>query len=235
MVLKIVRHRRRALPTDRFEALKRTVLSSAFVAESTLNGPFEASRGFGVTFTAAGRGEVRARFPFFEPWLELALGEPAIRALTPWWSRRHSRIPNAWYLNLLVVGAGVEVARHVDGTLIGPTGEKGHTPECVTVLYLNVPTAPGGELQLWNGSLPVGFIKPQEGDVVHFRGDLAHAVRRFDGAQGQVRASLVIEQYHFRAEALARLPACRLESRASFSRFLEEHAQRQPKTFELER
>lgn len=235
MVLKIVRHRRHALPEDRFEALKRTLLSSAFVAESTLNGPFEASRGFGVTFTEPGRAEVRDRFPFFEPWLELVLGEPATRALTPWWSPRHSRVPNAWYLNLLVVGAGAEVARHVDGTLIGPSGEKGHTPECVTVLYLSVPKAPGGELQLWNSSLPVGFIKPREGDVVHFRGDLAHAVRRFEGAPGEVRASLVIEQYHFGAEALARLPACRLESRASFSRFLEEHAQRPPKTFELER
>lgn len=235
MALKIVRHRRHALPADRFETLKRTLLTSSFVAESTLNGPFEASRGFGVTFTQSGRAEIRERFPFFEPWLEVALGAPAIAALTPWWSPRHRRMPNAWYLNLLVVGPGAEVARHVDGTLIGPSGEKGHTPECVTVLYLSVPDAPGGELQLWNGSLPVGLIKPREGDVVHFRGDLAHAVRPFDGAKESIRASLVIEQYHFGDRALSALPACRLESRASFSHFLDEHARRPPKPFELER
>ncbi len=210
-------------------------MASEFVGESTLNGPFQASRGFGITFTDAGRTELRGRFPFFDRWLDRVLGAPAIRELTPWWRRSLTRVPNAWYLNLLVVGAGAEVARHVDGTLIGPSGETGHVPECVSVLYLSVPDAPGGELQLWNGSLPVGFIKPHENDVVHFRGDLAHAVRPFDGAAGSLRASLVIEQYHFTDEVVARLPSCRLESRAGFDKFLEEHARRPPKQFELER
>lgn len=234
-MLKLLRHRHQALPAAAFEALKAAVLESQFVGESTLNGPFQASRGFGITFTAAGRPELRARFPFFEGWLDRVLGAPAIRELTPWWRRSPRRIPNAWYLNLLVVGAGAEVARHIDGTLIGPSGEKGHVPECVSVLYLSVPDAPGGELQLWNGSLPVGFIKPRENDVVHFRGDLAHAVRPFDGAVSSRRASLVIEQYHFPDDAVARLPPCRLESRAGFDKFLEEHARRPPKAFELER
>ena len=52
-----------------------------------------------------------------------------------------------------------------------------------------------------------------------------------DGAQ---RASLVIEQYHFADEALARLPKFKLDSRAGFKAYLTHHADQDPKSFELE-
>ncbi len=233
-MLKIVQRQRQALPAAEFEALRASVMASAFVGSSTLNGPFESSRGFGVTFTQAGIGELTKRFPALAPWLTCTLGTPAIRALTPWWRRVPLRVPNAWYLNLLMVGPGAEVARHIDGTLMGPAGVTDHPPECVSVLYLSVPAATGGMLQLWNGSIPVGLITPKTGEAVHFRGDLAHAVRAFEGPAEARRASLVIEQYHFEPDALARLPAFQLDSRAGFGAYLKDHAARPPKPFELE-
>lgn len=234
-MLKIFRRQRQALPAAEFEALRASVMASAFVGSSTLNGPFESSRGFGITFTQAGIAELTKRFPALAPWLTCTLGAPAIRALTPWWRRTPSRLPNAWYLNLLMVGPGAEVARHIDGTLMGPAGVTDHPPECVSVLYLAVPAATGGMLQLWNGSIPVGLITPKTGEAVHFRGDLAHAVRAFEGPAEARRASLVIEQYHFEPDALARLPAFQLDSRAGFGAYLKDHAARPPKPFELEK
>ncbi len=233
-MLKIFRRQRQALPVSEFEALRASVMASAFVGSSTLNGPFESSRGFGVTFTQAGLGELTKRFPALAPWLTAALGAPAIRALTPWWRRVPSRVPNAWYLNLLMVGPGAEVARHIDGTLMGPAGVTEHPPQCVSVLYLSVPATTGGMLELWNGTIPVGLITPRTGEAVHFRGDLAHAVRSFEGPADARRASLVIEQYAFEPEALARLPVFQLDSRAGFSAYLKDHAGRPAKPFELE-
>ncbi|MDX2015272.1 MAG: 2OG-Fe(II) oxygenase [Myxococcaceae bacterium] len=232
--MRFFRVQREGLERAAFDGLRRALLESSFVSASTLNGPFEASRGFGVTFTEAGRAQLIQRFPPLEPWLARALGAPAIRALTPWWRRTLTRLPNAWYLNVLVVGPGAEVARHIDGTLMQPAGVADHPPECVSVLYLDVPRTRGGELALWNGAVPVGLVTPRVGQAVHFRGDLAHAVRPFEGAPELRRASLVIEQYHFGEEALARLPAFKLDSRAGFGAYLDDHARRPPTVFTLD-
>jgi hypothetical protein len=233
--VRFFRVQRDALDAAAFDTLRRALLESSFVASSTLNGPFEASRGFGITFTEAGLPPLRQRFPALGPWLERALGAPAIRALTPWWRRTLTRLPNAWYLNVLVVGPGATVPRHLDGTLMQPAGVTEHPPECVSVLYLEVPAATGGELALWNGAVPVGLVPPRRRQAVHFRGDLAHAVRPFETVATEARrASLVIEQYHFPPEALARLPAFKLDSRAGFGAYLDDHASRPAASFTLE-
>ncbi len=229
------RIQRGALPTPQFEALRDALLGSPLVGGSTLAGPFEASRGFGVTFRAAGRDEVLERFPSLAPWFDLTLGAPTVRALTPWWRRRLERIPNAWYLNVLLVSEGGTVARHVDATLRKPASADEALPEMVSVLYLAVPQARGGELQLWDGPNDLGRISPRANHAVHFRGDLAHEVRAFEAGSGTLRASLVIEQYHFDPEALERLPDFQLESRAGFGAFLQHHAARPPSSFEVDR
>lgn len=212
-----------ALPSAHFTALRDALLSSPLVGRSTLAGPFQSSRGFAVIFREEGRDKVLERFPSLKPHFDAVLGAPAVRALTPWWVRQLSRVPNAWYLNVLLVSEGGTVARHVDATLRKPAEETEAIPELVSVLYLSVPNARGGDLQLWNGPTPITRLPPKENALVHFRGDLAHQVNAFEGAAGSVRASLVIEQYHFGAEALARLPEFRLESRAGFSAFLSHH------------
>ncbi len=211
------------MPAPQFAELRDSLLSSPLVGRSTLAGPFQSSRGFAVIFKAEGRERVVSRFPALAHWFDATLGEPAVRALSPWWRRSFTRIPNAWYLNVLLVSEGGTVSRHVDATLRKPAQEADAIPELVSVLYLAVPRANGGALQLWSGPTPVGRVKPEENLSVHFRGDLAHQVDAFEGAKDAVRASLVIEQYHFAPDALSRLPDFKLESRAGFSAYLEHH------------
>lgn len=226
--------RPQALPPSDFAALRDALLASPLVGRSTLAGPFQASRGFAVIFRDGGRQQLLDRFPQLAPHLEAVLGEPAARALTPWWRRTLRRVPNAWYLNVLCVSAGGTVGRHVDATLRKPAQEPEAVPEMVSVLYLSVPPAVGGTLALLAGDTLVHEVQPAENTLVHFRGDLAHEVRAFTGAPDAVRASLVIEQYHFGPEALARLPEFKLDSRAGFSAFLAHHAARDGRPFELE-
>jgi len=219
-------------PAD-FVPLRDALLASPLVGATTLDGPFEASRGFAVTFTAAGRSALLERVPRLGPYLDAVLEKPALRAMTPWFTRL-GPVPNAWYLNVLLVPPGATVGRHVDATLRAPAGVEGAVPELVSVLYLKVPEAPGGELRLWAGDELYAELAPEEGMVLHFRGNLGHEVLAFEGAPGALRASLVIEQYHFHQAALARLPDFKLDSRAGFEARLREHAARPPRSFELD-
>ena len=67
-------------------------------------------------------------------------------------------------------------------------------------------------------------MPPAENTLVHFRGDCSHDVSALEGLPpGASRASLVIEQYCFSAEALGRLPDFHLESRAGFKAYLDAH------------
>ncbi|WNG26645.1 2OG-Fe(II) oxygenase [Cystobacter fuscus] len=224
---------RGALPKQALESLRGALLSSRFVARSPLMGTFQGSRGFAVIFTEAGRATLEERFPFLRDYLAQVLKPRSWRGLLPWRERllgpRPERLrPNAFYLNLLLLEAGRGVGRHIDATLQEPSGVPGATPEHVSVLYLNVPEgAKGGALVLSRGQLALGEVRPRPGMLVHFRGDLSHEVQPFSGGpEGALRASLVCEQYAFAPEALARLPAFCIQSKAGFSAYLEEHRAR---------
>jgi len=188
-------------------AIREPLLASPLVGRSTLGGSFRASRGFAITFHGAGRAKLEARFPYIAPFLAKAISAGR-------------RKPNAWYLNLLLVPAGAGVGRHVDGTLRGPSGDETAVPRVVSVLYLS---APGGPLVLSRGVKELGRVQPREGMMVHFDGDLDHAVEPFAG--DGTRASLVLEQYRFGPEALERLPELKVDSRAGFKAYLDAHAQ----------
>lgn len=217
------------------DRLRGELLGSPLVGDTTLNGPFQASRGFAATFHGDGQAELLSRFPALTPYLAKVQGRPAIRALTPFYQRRLEGIPNAWYLNLLLVGEGGRVERHVDATLRGPSHVEGVVPQVVTVLYLDVPNAEGGALTLFHQNEPLGSVTPRTGLLVHFRGDLSHEVEPFTGAKpGALRASLVLEQYTLPPEGLAALPPFQLDSRAGFGAFLKLHAGRPGRTFPLD-
>ena len=222
-----------ALPKARLEALREALLSSRFVARSTLMGTFQNSRGFAFIFTEAGRATLEERFPFLRDYLARVMDPESSRGLLPWrerlfGARKERRRPNAFYLNLLLLEAGRGVGRHIDATLKAPSGVPDATPEHVSVLYLNVPEGvKGGALVLSRGALPRGKVRPRAGMLVHFRGDLMHEVQPFTGGgEGALRASLVCEQYTFAPEVLARLPQFRIQSKAGFAAYLEEHRQR---------
>lgn len=218
----------KALREPEFVALRDALMSSPFVAKSQLNGAFATSRGFGVAFTAAGRAQVEERIPPLAPFFALAIDTLPQTRLQAFWSRRRVPEPNAWYLNLLLVGTAGGVAPHIDATLARAAGVDAATPSVVSVLYLQVPReGRGGELVLARGRALVGVVHPVERTLLHFKGDLEHQVRALEDApQDAARASLVLEQYHFEPDALARLPAFRLDSRAKFQLALEAAAQR---------
>ena len=219
----------KALPEPRFLALRTALMGSPFVSKSQLNGAFRTSRGFGVAFTAAGRAKVVEQHPELEPFLALAIDGLAEKQLQAFWSRARVPMPNAWYLNLLLVGSEGGVAPHIDATLSAAAGQREATPRVVSVLYLQVPQCGGGELVLARDKKLRGVIHPSERTLLHFRGDLEHQVRPLEApVKDAARASLVLEQYHFGAEALARLPAYRLDSRAKFQLALEAAAKRPP-------
>ncbi len=213
MLLRPYFSQRKALEPTVFAATRERVRSSPLIARSTLAGSFQASRGFAVTFTLAGLPRVEERFAAFAPFLRLALKQP-------WWRRRR---PNAFYLNVLVVPAGAGVGRHTDGTLRGPSGEAQALPREVTVLYLQVPAgSAGGRLRLFRDDQVVAELLPEENTLVRFRGSLAHEVERLEAAPGELRASLVLEQYLLPTAALARLEPVRLQSNAGFSAYLDD-------------
>lgn len=219
---------RRGLPPEQLQPLRDALLGSRFVSKSTLGGTFEQSQGFAMTFKHEGRAQVEDRFPLLKPYFDRVLGEPAMRALQSWWGRFRKHpvpLPNAWYLNLLLVGEGGTIGRHIDTTLGREAGKPGATPLAVTVLYLHVPQAAGGELVISREQTFEGVIEPSEGGLLHFKGDLAHEVYPVEELpDGTQRASLVLEQYRFDDEALARLPDFKLDSRAGFRAFLDHHA-----------
>ncbi len=224
---------RNALTGVRLESLRDALLSSRFVARSPLTGMFQGSRGFAFIFTEAGRDTLEGRFPFLREYLALVMDPASSRGLLPWRERLFGprperRKPNAFYLNLLLLEPGRGVGSHIDATLQEPSGVPGATPEHVSVLYINVPErVKGGALVFARDDKPVGKVRPRPGMLVHFRGDLTHEVQPFTGGgEGALRASLVCEQYAFEPKALTRLPEFRIQSKAGFAAYLEEHRQR---------
>ncbi len=217
----------KALREEDFTRLRDAVMGSPFVASSQLNGAFRTSRGFGVAFTTEGRARVVAEFPQLEPFLSLAIDGLAEAQLRAFWARKAVPKPNAWYMNLLLVGSAGGVEPHIDATLAKAAGVEGATPRVVSVLYLQVPQSRGGELVLARGKKLAGVIPPVERTLLHFRGDLEHQVLALqDAPKEAARASLVLEQYWFEPAALARLPAYRLDSRAKFRLALDAAAKR---------
>ncbi len=224
---------RDALTGTRLDALREALLASRFVARSPLMGSFQASKGFAFIFTEAGQATLLERFPFLADYLSLVMDPATTRGLLPWRERlfgprKERPRPNAFYLNLLLLEEGKSVGRHIDATLQEPSGVKGAVPEHVSVLYLTVPErAQGGALHLLRDDQPVGKVRPRPGLLVQFRGDLQHEVQPFTGGPGgALRASLVCEQYAFGPEALARIPTFRIQSKAGFSAYLDEHRDR---------
>ena len=215
-----------ALPERELSRLDDALLSSKLVGDSPLKGTFEASRGFAVVFTREGLGEVRSRFPFFQPYLDLVLDDGVRRSLVTFKERLFGQsvppAPNAFYLNLLLLPPGASVGAHVDATLRDESGIDDAVPEYVSVLYLRAPDE-GGALRLRRARRHVADILPVRGALVVFQGELEHEVLPFaSDDEGAVRASLVCEQYALPPEGVARLPRCRVHSLAGFSAYLRE-------------
>jgi predicted 2-oxoglutarate/Fe(II)-dependent dioxygenase YbiX len=191
------RQQTNAFSSQYLNDLRGEILACPYFATNNLNRDFVNTKGFSVVFRRSHLAAVKQQFPFFKPYLDLAL-DPTC---------------NAFYLNPLLLQSGSRVDPHIDRSLrsycktIDP-------PTIVSVLYVYVPSdLQGGELVLRNTKQQVGQIKPTVNTLVHFQGDLTHSVNAVKTAD--TRLSLVCEQYNLSDDQLWDIPELTVESRAS--------------------
>ena len=176
--------------------LQKQILACPYFAINNLNRDFVGTKGFSVVFQRSGLSEVEQRFPFFKPYLSLALQPDC----------------NAFYLNPLLLEAGSRVDPHIDRSLRSYC-KTIEPPAIVSVLYVQIPPAlQGGELVLRSNKRQVGQIRPQPNLLVHFQGNLTHSVNEVTSSG--TRLSLVCEQYSLSEVELEEIPEFTLESRA---------------------
>ena len=194
--MKYYRLQANVLDDRSLQKLGEKINSSPYFTVNNLNRDFVQTKGFSVVFQREGLAIVEQKFPFFKPYLDIAL-EPHC---------------NAFYLNPLLLRDGSRVDPHIDRSLrsycktIDP-------PFVVSVLYVRVPeNMEGGELVLKSAKRQVGEITPKENSLVYFQGDLTHLVKPVKTTGN--RLSLVCEQYALIPRELEDIPVFRLESRA---------------------
>ena len=208
------------------QALCDVVLAHPLVSESSLKGAFSATRGFSIAFTARRLPELINKFPFLLDFFTAIQIEKGMKHLyspmAP--ARLFNKLasPNAFYFNVLLIPPQAEVHRHVDGTLQPYLDIPNLRPKMVSVLWLQ--SGGGGQLELFDGLRKLATVVPEEGSVIHFRGDLGHAV---SSVQGKViRVSMVLEQYVVPNEVTELLEPWMVHSKVPFSIHLQ-HAQQE--------
>ncbi len=168
-----------------------------YFAINNLNRDFVATKGFSVVFQRSKLAEVEQQFPFFKPYLNLAL-QPTC---------------NAFYLNPLLLKEGSRVDPHIDRSLRSYC-KTIEPPVLVSVLYVQVPSdMQGGELVLHCHKRQVGQIKPQMNTLLYFQGDLIHSVNPVKTLGN--RLSLICEQYSLSEAELQEIPQFTVESRSA--------------------
>jgi len=187
------------LPNNYLNDLWGEIQASPYFAINNLNRDFINTKGFSVVFQRQGLKTVEQKFPFFKPYLDLAI-QPNC---------------NAFYLNPLLLKEGSRVDPHIDRSLRSYC-KTIEPPHIVSVLYVRVPeNMEGGELVLKSPKRQIGQIKPKSNTLVYFQGDLTHSVNAVTTPGN--RLSLVCEQYNLSEDELEEIPEFTLESRASQS------------------
>ncbi|MFH7028260.1 MAG: 2OG-Fe(II) oxygenase [Heteroscytonema crispum UTEX LB 1556] len=188
-----------AFPNNYLNDLWGEIHACPYFAINNLNRDFVGTKGFSVVFQRSGLTKVEQQFPFFKPYLDLAL-QPNC---------------NAFYLNPLLLKEGSRVDPHIDRSLRSYC-KTIEPPALVSVLYVRVPSdMEGGELVLRSHKRQVGQIKPQMNTLLYFQGDLTHSVNAVKTPGN--RLSLVCEQYSLGEVELQEIPEFTLESRANQS------------------
>jgi hypothetical protein len=172
------------------------IQASPYFTTNNLNRDFIQTKGFSVVFQRQGIKTVQEKFPFFKPYLDLALQSSC----------------NAFYLNPLLLQEGSRVDPHIDRSLRSYC-KTIEPPSLVTVLYVRVPeNMEGGELILKSNNRQIGKIKPQTNLLVYFQGNLTHSINSVKTPGN--RLSLVCEQYDLTDREIEDVPMHSVESRA---------------------
>ncbi len=186
-----------SFPSNYLSDLSGQIQACPYFAINNLNRDFVGTKGFSVVFQRSELAEVEQQFPFFKPYLNLAL-QPTC---------------NAFYLNPLLLKEGSRVDPHIDRSLRSYC-KTIEPPVLVSVLYVQVPSdMQGGELVLHCHKRQVGQIKPQMNTLLYFQGDLIHSVNPVKTLGN--RLSLICEQYSLSEAELQEIPQFTVESRAA--------------------
>jgi len=176
------------LSLEYLNELKSAIVSSPYLAASKLSDFFTNTKGFSVVFKSSGIPQVVKQFPFFQPYLQIALKSAC----------------NAFYLNPLMLESDSRVEPHVDCSL-SEYGKVWTTPNLVSVLYIYVPEdLQGGELVLENNDQKIAQIQPQSNTLLYFIGSLLHSVNPVQCSE--TRISLICEQYTLDSNRLQSIP-----------------------------
>jgi hypothetical protein len=188
------------LSLEYLNELKSAIVSSPYLAASQLSERFTNTKGFSVVFKSSGIPELVKQFPFFEPYLQVALKSAC----------------NAFYLNPLILESGSRVEPHVDCSL-SEYGKVWTIPNLVSVLYVYVPEdLQGGELVLENNDQKIAQIQPQSNTLLYFIGSLLHSVNPVQCSE--TRISLICEQYTLDSDRLQSIPEFEVLSGARIKR-----------------
>ncbi|MBD2488267.1 2OG-Fe(II) oxygenase [Aulosira sp. FACHB-615] len=188
-----------AFPSEYLNNLWGEIHACPYFAVNNLNRDFVGTKGFSVVFRRSHLSTVEQKFPYFKPYLDLAL-QPNC---------------NAFYLNPLLLKEGSRVDPHIDRSLRSYC-KTVEPPTFVSVLYVRVPeNMEGGELVLKSHKRQLGQIKPQMNTLLYFQGDLTHSVNAVKTSGS--RLSLVCEQYTLSDAELVDIPEFTVESRVAQS------------------
>lgn len=169
------------------------LLDCGLIGRNVLSSAFTHTQGFGAKFVRSARDPLQQWMPWLEPFFERIFAQS-------------DRLPadirqsNACYLNALLIPPGHGTGLHVDRSLNGRD-----SPSWVSVFYLEDGGAVGGKLFLYKNGLPLGYVIPRPGMLIHFRGDIDHGVSRTSPSSGR-RSSLVCEHYRLSGEAAENCP-----------------------------
>lgn len=183
------------LPEAQLQELSKKIMACKYLTVNNLNSDFIGTKGFSVVFKRNTIPKVLEQFPFFQPYLELALDPDC----------------NAFYLNPLLLTHQSKVNPHIDRSLRA-YHKTIEPPSLVSVLYVEVPQPLlGGELVLSHRKKRVGQIRPQANQIVYFQGHLTHEVNAL--GNNARRLSLVCEQYCLEEREHEAIPDYAIETR----------------------
>ena len=205
--------RKRAISDETFQSLLISVTSHPWTRRSNpLSSSFHGTRGFVVRFNRDG----------YESHFR---SHPQLQALVPFFEATALSSATVFVMNVLVIPAPIAemsmdpseghmelaVKAHLDITGAIMSREASFIAHQVDVLYLQVPSnMRGGRLLVWDPgdattqTSPREAIQPEPNLWVTFRGDAKHGVEKCctDSGEGNVRISLVLEQYKVPAHML---------------------------------
>lgn len=193
-------------PLDKCIKYKNNFYTSNLITDNPLDDNFNGSKGFVIEFDSNNsleifkQNNIEFMYDFFQQVRKSYATDFILNVLIIPSKKTKNR-------NNYLLPTSKSVDYHYDTTIEYNEKYKGKyfdfslVPECVSVLYIDLPEEfSNGELLLYGygGIIPIGKITPEIGKLVEFNGILLHAVNDIfisNESNNENRISIVLEQY----------------------------------------